>query len=66
MRTQAGLSEEFSIRVGVHQESALSPLLFILVMEEATAACRRGGPCELLYADDLVLTAETKGRKREW
>ena len=60
VRTQVGLSEEFNIGVGVHQGSALSPLLFILVMEEATAACRRGGPWELLYADDLVLTDETE------
>ena len=44
----------------VHQGSALSPLLFILVMEEATKACKIGDPWELLYADDLVLTAETK------
>ena len=60
VRTIAGLSEEFEMRVGVHQGSALSPLLFIIVMEEATKECRKGGPWELLYADDLVLTAETK------
>ena len=29
-------------------------------MEEATKACKIGDPWELLYADDLVLTAETK------
>ncbi|KAG0711131.1 hypothetical protein GWK47_021274 [Chionoecetes opilio] len=29
-------------------------------MEEATKECRTGDPWELLYADDLVLTAETK------
>ena len=60
VRTIAGLSEEFEMKVGVHQGSALSPLLFIIVMEEATKECRKGGPWELLYADDLVLTAETK------
>ena len=60
VRTVAGLSEEFEINVGVHQGSALSPLLFVIVMEEATKECRKGGPWELLYADDLVLTAETR------
>ena len=55
-----GLSEEFEMKVGVHQGSALSPLLFVIVMEEATKECRKGGPWELLYADDLVLTAETR------
>ena len=53
-------SDDFEIGVGVHQGSALSPLLFILVMNEATKECCLGDPWELLYADDLVLTAETK------
>lgn len=61
----AGLSEEFDIRVGVHQGSPLSPLLFITVMEEATKECRKGGPWELLYADDLVITAETESEMKE-
>ena len=50
--TTAGLSEEFEIGVGVHQGSVLSPLLFILVMEEATSTCRSreacGGYCMLM------------------
>ena len=53
-------SEGFPIGVGVHQGSALSPFLFKVVMEEATKLCRRGDPWDLLYADDLVLTAESK------
>ena len=60
VKTVAGTSEEFEIRVGVHQGSALSPLLFITVLEEATKAGRAGGLWEMLYADDLVLTAKTK------
>ena len=60
VKTVAGTSEAFDIRVGVHQGSALSPLLFITVMEEATKLARGDGPWELLYADDLVLTAESK------
>ena len=58
--TAVGKSEEFNISVGVHQGSALSPLLFITVMEEATKECKGTGPWELLYADDLVLTATSK------
>ena len=60
VRTVAGTSESFEINVGVHQGSALSPLLFIIVMEEASKECRKGTPWELLYADDLVLTGESK------
>ncbi len=36
MKTSSGTSGEFGIRVGVHQGLALSPLLFVLIMEEAT------------------------------
>ena len=31
-----------------------------LVMKEATKSIRKGDPWELLYANDLVLTAESK------
>ena len=39
----AGTSDEFGIGVGVNQGSALSPLLFVLVMQEATRAARGEG-----------------------
>ncbi len=60
VKTPVGTSEEFNIRVGVHQGSALSPLLFIVVMQEATKEARREGLKELLYADDLVMMAESE------
>ena len=60
MRVAGKTSDSFEIMVGVHQGSVLSPLLLILVMEEATRECRVGGLWELLYADDLTLTAETQ------
>ena len=60
VRFGGSTSPEFPIGVGVHQGSALSPLLFILVLEVATKECRTGDPWELLYADDLVLTGETR------
>ena len=43
----------------MHQGSVLSPLLFIIVME-ALSQNFRGLPMELLYADDLVLMAESE------
>jgi hypothetical protein len=52
-------SKGFGVRVGVHQGSVLSPLLFIIVLEALSKEFREGLPMELLYADDLVLLAET-------
>ena len=46
--------------MGVHQGSALSPLLFVVVMQEAIRAAKGNGFCDLLYADDLVITAESE------
>ena len=52
------LSSSFSVKIDVHQGSALSLLLFIMVMDFLTDV--RNGPfMELLYADDLVLYGES-------
>ena len=52
-------SEEFEVKVGVHQGSVLSMLLFILVCEALSCEFRCGVPWEDLYADDLVIIAES-------
>ena len=59
-RTGAGDSRSFEVKVGVHQGSVLSPLLFATVLEVVSSETRGGLPWELLYADDLVLIAETR------
>ena len=58
IRQMHGHSEEFEVKVGLHQESVLSPLLFVAVMEVLTREIREGLTWELLYANDLVLMAE--------
>jgi hypothetical protein len=58
VKLQEGESAEFEVKVGVHQGSVLSPLLFIIVMDALSSEFREGLPWELLYADDLVLIAE--------
>jgi hypothetical protein len=60
VKLRNGVSERFEVKVGVHQGSVLSPLLFIIVLEALTRKCRRGLPYELLFADDLILMAESK------
>ena len=49
------LSCSFSVKNGVHQRSALSPLLFIMAIGLLTEDVRDGSLMELIYADDLVL-----------
>ena len=56
----SGESAEFEVKVGVHQGSILSPLLFTIVLEALSKEFREGLPWELLYADDLALMAESK------
>ena len=46
------------MKVGVHQGSVLSPLLFIIVLEALSQEFRSGVPWEDLYADDLVIIAK--------
>ena len=64
------LSSSFSVKVGVHQGSALSPLLFLMVMDVLTEDVRDGSLMELLYADDLVLCGESlndvKDKYKRW
>ena len=54
VRVGEGYSEESEVKVGVHQGSVLSPLLFIIVLEALSQEFRSGVPWEDLYADDLV------------
>jgi hypothetical protein len=60
VKGKGGISEEFEVKVGVHQGSVLSPLLFTIVLEALSREFREGLPWELLYADDLALLAESE------
>ena len=59
VRVGEGFSKEFEVKVGVHQGSVLSPLLFIIVLEALSREFRAGVPWEDLYADDLVIIADS-------
>ena len=59
VRVGSAYSEEFEVKVGVHQGSVLSPLLlFVVVLGVVTESARRGVVNELLYADNLVIMSE--------
>ena len=61
VRRVYGNSNGFEVKVGTHQGSALSPMLFVIVMEALTREFTAALPWELLYDDDdLVVIAETE------
>jgi len=70
VRTVCANSKGFEVKVGMHQVSALSPLLFVIVMEAISREFRVAVPRELLYTDDLALIPETEEelikRLNEW
>jgi len=53
-------SNGFEVKVGMHQGSALSPLLFVTAVELLSREFRVSLPWRLLYADDLVMIGETE------
>ena len=65
VRVGSGFSEEFGVRVGVHQGSVLSPLIFAIVVDVVSEHAREGLLNEILYADDLVLMSENLEDVRE-
>jgi len=64
IKVSAGESKGFEVKVGVHQGSVLSPLLFTIVLEALSSDLRVGLPWELLYADDLALLADSEEELR--
>ena len=70
VRTVYGSSKGFEVKVGMHQGSALSPLLFVIVMEAVSREFRVALPWELLNAGDLAVIAEIEEelikRLNEW
>ena len=55
VRVNHKLGQPFDVKVGLHQGSVFSPLLFIIVLEALSEEFRTGCPWELLYDDDLLL-----------
>ena len=55
IRTAAGETESFMVKVGLHQGSALSPFLFVSLMDLLTEDLELEIPWTVLYADDVML-----------
>ena len=60
MRCAVGATESFKVKVGLHQESALSPFLSAVIMNRLTDEVRREPLWTMLFADDIVICEETR------
>ena len=68
--TSAGRTKEIEIEVGLHQGSALSLLLFVIIIDVITEEIDEGTLWAMLFADDLVLCDPDRqmmeGRLERW
>ena len=60
VRTSDVDTDDFPIKIGLHQGSALSPYLFALVMDEVTRGIQGDIPWCMLFADDVVLVDDSR------
>ena len=60
VQTSDGDTDDFPIKIGLHQGSVLSPYLFALVMDEITRDIQWDISWCMLFADDVVLVDESQ------
>jgi len=58
VRTYGGITNDFSITIGLHQGSVWSPFLFAIMIDELIRAIQ--DEICVLFADDIVLADETR------
>ncbi|KAK3518525.1 hypothetical protein QTP70_001508 [Hemibagrus guttatus] len=65
VRCAIGQTEEFKVEVKLHQESALSPFLFAIVMDQLSEEVRQESPWTMMFADDIVICSESREQVEE-
>ncbi|KAK3570610.1 hypothetical protein QTP86_023799, partial [Hemibagrus guttatus] len=60
VRCAVGQTEEFKVKVGLQQGSALSPFLFAIVMDQLSEEVRQESPWTMMFADDIVICSESR------
>ena len=66
LRSAAGESNSFGVEVGLHQGSALSPYLFLLLMDVLTQDVRKDVPGSMMFADHIVLFGDVETDMTEY
>ena len=70
VKSKRGISEHFQVGIGLHQGSALSPFLFIMLVDTLSQDVRTELPWELLYSNDLAMiyiaSTDTQNRLESW
>ena len=68
--TTVGETGVIEMKIGLHQGSTLSPLLFIIIMDFITEDVEHETPWAMLFADDIALSGEkcdqVEGRLELW
>ncbi|KAK3510278.1 hypothetical protein QTP70_032702, partial [Hemibagrus guttatus] len=65
VRCAVGQTEEFKVEVGLHQGSALSPFLFVMVMDQLSEEVKQESPWTMMFADDIVICSESREQVEE-
>ncbi|KAK3556662.1 hypothetical protein QTP70_011926 [Hemibagrus guttatus] len=65
VRCAVGQTEEFKVEVGLHQGSALSPILFAIVMDQLSEEVRQESPWTMMFSDDIVICSESREQVEE-
>ncbi|GJR38483.1 retrovirus-related pol polyprotein LINE-1 [Tanacetum coccineum] len=59
VRTSIGNTEFFSVEVGLHQGSTISPYIFALILDELSRGIQEDILWCMIFADDIVLISES-------
>ena len=60
VRSVVGLTEDFKVRVSLHQGLVLSPFLIAIIMDVLMKDMRKEALWDMMFADDIVLCREDK------
>ena len=55
VRSSIGSTDDFTVKVGLHQGSALSPYLFNLIIDVLTKEVKEEPPWSMMFADNIIL-----------